>query len=100
MKQHIPYRWKKFRLEVYQLKDYRLKVFICDFVKKSENQHFCRKIFFGISNKFVPNFYHFVTNSRHITSFMILKSNQGVSKTYQLQGMSGGSWNGHGWNCG
>jgi hypothetical protein len=28
--------------------------------KDYENQHFCRKIFFRISGKFVPNFYHFV----------------------------------------
>jgi hypothetical protein len=66
-----------------------------------ENQHFWHKIFFTFFDKFVPNFYHFVTNFRHITSFMILKSNQGVSKIYQ--GLSGGSFtpgNGHGWHCG
>ena len=53
------------------------------FVKKSEKQHFCRKIFFRISNKFKSNFYHFETQFRHIASFMILKSNQGVPKPYQ-----------------
>jgi hypothetical protein len=55
----------------------------------------------GLLINCLPNFYHFVTNFRHFTSYMILKSNQGLSKTYQ--GMSGGSFtpgNGHGWHCG
>jgi hypothetical protein len=66
--------------------------------KNSENQHNFR-FFFMISNKFVPNFYHLVTNFRHISSLMILKSNQGVSKTYQ--GMTGEWWFIHPrkWSC-